>query len=130
MASRSSYEARSRAVHVRAAIVMLAHDRADVADKKRTRGVLHLGGGEPLGDGRHPSVGHGSADGARTRDEGNDVADPAGCGVLRDQVQPRHVHAMPAAWAAGRRLADVAAGDEEVVLARWVRMGVPWDRQR
>jgi len=26
------YEARSRAVHVRAAIVTLAHDRADVAD--------------------------------------------------------------------------------------------------
>src|SRR5262249_9879801 len=34
MTSRSSYEARSRAVHVRAAIVTLAHDRADVADTK------------------------------------------------------------------------------------------------
>jgi hypothetical protein len=34
MASRSGYEARSRAVHVRAAIVTLAHDRADVADTK------------------------------------------------------------------------------------------------
>jgi hypothetical protein len=34
LASRSGYEARSRAVHVRAAIVTLTHDRADVADTK------------------------------------------------------------------------------------------------
>ena len=67
--------------------------------------------------------GGGSADRARSRDEGHDRADPRGRRVLRHPVQPRHVHAEPAARAPRRSVGDVAAGDGHVVLAQRVRMG-------
>jgi hypothetical protein len=55
---------------------------------------------------------------------------PCGRGVLRHRVQSRHLHADPAAGAAGRSGIDVAAGDEQVVLGWRVCMGASGAGQR